>query len=141
VDYDSQPEPIKVQPMTENTKVVLDFIAAWKRQDLDEIMGFFTEDCFYHNIPVEPIEGIAAVRATLAGFSGMATAIEWLTHQVAETQAGVVLTERTDRFEIGGKWVEIPVMGAFELRDGKITRWRDYFDMAQFQNQLPQGGA
>ena len=48
-----------------------------------------------------------------------------------------MLTERTDRFLVGEKWIEIPVMGTFDLRDGKICGWRDYFDMAQFQSQLP----
>ena len=27
-------------------------------------------------------------------------------------------------------------MGSFVLRGDKITEWRDYFDMAQFQSQL-----
>jgi limonene-1,2-epoxide hydrolase len=26
----------------------------------------------------------------------------------------------------------LPVMGIFEVHAGKITAWRDYFDMAQF---------
>jgi len=48
-----------------------------------------------------------------------------------------VLTERIDRFTIGGKRVELPVMGAFEVAsDGKICAWRDYFDMQQFMKQL-----
>jgi hypothetical protein len=32
--------------------------------------------------------------------------------------------------------VEIPVMGTFEIRDGKIAVWRDYFDL----NQLFESG-
>jgi limonene-1,2-epoxide hydrolase len=88
-------------------------------------------------MPIEPARGIEATRAMLKGFSSMAREVEWILHQIAETPAGVVLTERTDRFEIGGRWVELPVMGSFELRDGKITAWRDYFDLAQFQRQLP----
>jgi limonene-1,2-epoxide hydrolase len=28
-------------------------------------------------------------------------------------------------------------MGAFELEDGKIRAWRDYFDLAQFTKQMP----
>ena len=32
---------------------------------------------------------------------------------------------------IGGRWVELPVMGS----------WRDYFELAQFQKQLPGGGS
>lgn len=57
-------------------------------------------------------------------------------HHLAETPDGVVLTERTDRFLVRGKWIELPVMGAFRVRDGRIAEWRDYFDMKQFQDQL-----
>ena len=42
----------------------------------------------------------------------------------------IVLTERVDVFEMGDKAVSLPVMGTFEVRDGKIAAWRDYFDMA-----------
>ena len=125
--------------MSENLERVRAFIAAWGRNDLDEIMGFFAEDCVYHNMPIEPVRGLDATRTMLKGFSSMATRVEWVLHQIAETEAGVVLTERTDRFEIGGRWVELPVMGSFELAGGRITAWRDYFDLAQFQKQLPGG--
>jgi limonene-1,2-epoxide hydrolase len=47
----------------------------------------------------------------------------------------VVLTERIDTFEMGGKDVVLPVMGVFEVRDGKIAAWRDYFDMATWTKQ------
>jgi limonene-1,2-epoxide hydrolase len=43
---------------------------------------------------------------------------------------GTVLNEREDRFEIHGRWVTLPVAGIFEIRDGRITLWRDYFDKA-----------
>ena len=123
--------------MSERTATVRRFIDAWKHRDLDRIMGFFTDDCVYHNIPVDPVQGTVAIRGVIQGFAGMATAIEWELHQIAETEGGVVLTERTDRFEIGGRWVALPVMGAFELEDGKIRAWRDYFDLAQFTKQMP----
>lgn len=38
------------------------------------------------------------------------------------------MTERTDRFE-PGSWVDLPVMGVFEVHDGGINLWRDYFDL------------
>jgi limonene-1,2-epoxide hydrolase len=117
-----------------NLEIVRSFIAAWSRNDLDEIMSYFAADCVYHNMPVEPARGSEATRAMIKGFSSMATKVEWVLHQIAESEAGVVLT---DRFEIGGRWVELPVMGSFELRGGKIVAWRDYFDLAQFQRQLP----
>jgi limonene-1,2-epoxide hydrolase len=124
--------------MSENTKRVRDFVAAWKRNQLDELMAFLAPDCVYHNIPLPAVKGAEAVRAALASFSTQASEVEWVLHQIAENERGVVLTERTDRFKIGGKWVELPVMGAFELRNGLICGWRDYFDLQQFTQQLPQ---
>ena len=127
--------------MSDTTELVLSFIDAWSRRDLDELMGYFAPDAVYHNIPVAPVTGTDAIRATIQGFAGGADAIEWVVHEVAETRDGVVLTERTDRFEMGGKWIELPVMGTFEIRDGKIAAWRDYFDMNQFTSQLPGADA
>ncbi len=124
--------------MSENTRIVKDFIAAWNANDVSRVLEFFDRDAVYHNIPVAPVQGIDAIRGVIEGFAGPATAIDWKLHRVAEAEDGVVLTERSDRFEIGGKWIELPVMGSFELRGGRITAWRDYFDLAQFTKQLPQ---
>jgi limonene-1,2-epoxide hydrolase len=124
--------------LSPNAALVRDFIAAWGRADLDAIMAYFAEDCVYHNMPLDPVRGPEAIRGVIQGFAGMASEIDWITHHLAESDAGVVLTERTDRFHIAGRWIELPVMGAFEIRDGKISAWRDYFDLAQFQRQLPK---
>ena len=47
----------------------------------------------------------------------------------------VVLVERIDELhsQTGEPMVEaMPVMGAFEVRDGLISAWRDYFDPTPF---------
>jgi limonene-1,2-epoxide hydrolase len=120
-----------------NLSTVRSFVEAWSRKDLDELMSYFAPDCVYHNMPLEPVRGLEATRVLIQSFVGMASKVEFVLHQIAEAREGVVLTERTDRFEIGGRWVELPVMGSFELGGGKIRAWRDYFDLAQFQRQLP----
>ena len=51
---------------------------------------------------------------------------------------GTVLTERHDVFTFANGEIDLPVMGTFEVADGKITAWRDYFDMNQFMSQMPQ---
>jgi limonene-1,2-epoxide hydrolase len=127
--------------MSENLRVVREFIAAWNANDLERVMAFFAPDCVYHNMPVAPVQGSAAIRGVIQGFAGSATAIDWRLHRAAESDDGTVLTERTDRFEIGGKWIELPVMGAFSVRAGRITAWRDYFDLQQFVRQLPSAGS
>lgn len=123
--------------MSQNTQIIVDFVAAWNRKDVDAVMSFFTDDCVYHNIPMAPVQGTDAIRGVIDGFSGMASEINWELHQVAENASGVVLTERTDKFLIGEKWIALPVMGSFDFQGDKISAWRDYFDMAQFQSQLP----
>ncbi|MCU0669508.1 MAG: nuclear transport factor 2 family protein [Myxococcota bacterium] len=122
--------------MSANAALVRDLIDAFNANDVDRVLGFFAADAVYHNMPVQPVTGTAAIRAVLVGFMGMASEIDWVLRNLAETQEGVVLTERLDRFLVRGRWIELPVMGAFEVRDGRITAWRDYFDMKQFQDQL-----
>ena len=66
--------------------------------------------------------------------------MDWVVHhqveQVDGPGTGTVMNERTDRFEMGGRWIELPVAGLFTVQDGKITLWRDYFDDATFRQQL-----
>jgi len=120
-----------------NVDIVRDFIDTWSTRDIDRVMAFFDEDAVYHNMPLDPVSGRDAIRAVIEGFAGPASAIEWVLVAIAQDETGRVLTERLDRFEIGGRWVELPVMGSFALRDGRIAQWRDYFDLAQFTSQMP----
>ena len=48
----------------------------------------------------------------------------------------LVLNERTDRFGKGDQWADLPVAGVFEVHDGKITLWRDYFDLTTMMTEL-----
>ena len=122
--------------MSENQKTIRAFIDAFNTNDLEAVLAYFDEAAVYHNIPVAPVTGTEAIRGVLQGFMGMSKEIDWVLHEIAESESGAVLTERTDRFLIGEKWVELRVMGSFVLRGDKIAEWRDYFDMAQFQSQL-----
>ncbi len=79
------------------------------------------------------------IRKTIESFVGMAEAIEFRVHHQGESPKGTVLNERTDRFKIGGRWVEAGVMGVFEFEGDKIKAWRDYFDMAQFTKAMTGG--
>jgi len=119
-----------------NKTIVLDFIRAWESLDVDAVVGYFAPDAIYHNMPMEPLVGVADIRAFVAPFLAGASRAEWQVHHIAETRTGVVLTERTDGFLVGGQWVRIRVMGSFELSDGRITAWRDYFDLEQFNAQM-----
>ena len=117
-------------------KTVRDFCNAVTSCKSSEVIGFFTADAVYHNIPVEPVRGKDAILATLAQFLDISSDAEFEIVALA-VSGNKVLTERVDRFTINGKRIELPVMGTFEVAaDGKISAWRDYFDMQQFMKQM-----
>ena len=119
-------------------EVVRDFCAAASTRDPAVLRAFVSDDVVYHNIPMEPAEGIDATMAVIDMFLGMCDALEFELHHVA-SDGTTVLTERTDIFTIKGKSAPLPVMGAFQVVDGKITAWRDYFDMAQVTAMFEAG--
>jgi limonene-1,2-epoxide hydrolase len=120
----------------EHVEIVRRFCDAWSDLDLDALMAFFTDDAVYHNIPIAPVAGRAAIRATIESFTGGAERIEFRL-LAAAANGPLVFTERVDVFTLPGVTVELPVAGVFELRDGLIAAWRDYFDLNQFTSQLP----
>ncbi len=120
-----------------NTKTVLEFIEACCQKDVEKIISFFDESTIYHNLPLEPVVGAAAICEVVQPFYDLTSEMQWVVKQVAETSSGVVLTERLDRFLINECWVELPVMGCFEVDGDKIIAWRDYFDLTQLRDRLP----
>jgi limonene-1,2-epoxide hydrolase len=121
-----------------NTDLVASFCAAWSNRNVDEILDYFTEDAVYHNMPVAPLQGKTAIKNILNTIVAPCSWIEWETLNILE-QGDVVFTERVDRFEMGGKKIELPVAGVFEIAGGKIKAWRDYFDMAAWTRQTAGG--
>ncbi len=117
-----------------NTEIVEAFIDGWNRMDWDAIDDLMAPDIFYHNIPMEPLEGRAAASAFIRGMDPVS--VHWELLSIAEN-GNKVLTERVDNFELAnGKKLSVPIMGTFEIENGKIQAWRDYFDLATFTSQM-----
>jgi limonene-1,2-epoxide hydrolase len=120
-------------------EVVRRFCAAWSDNvETTELASFFTDDAVYHNIPLAPVTGRGAIANTIASFIRPgAPGIEAIEFRVINIAADgpVVMTERLDVFKLPDKSFELPVMGTFEVSDGKIRAWRDYFDMNQFTSR------
>jgi len=121
-------------------EVVRRFCAAWSDHiGAVELAAFFTDDAVYHNIPLPPVTGREAIAKNIASFIRPgAPGIEGIQFHVIHIAANgpVVMTERVDAFKLPDKSFELPVMGIFEIRDGKIKAWRDYFDMQQFTSRM-----
>jgi limonene-1,2-epoxide hydrolase len=113
-------------------ELVTSFCAQWGTGDYDSLLEYFAADAVYHNIPMEPLQGVEEIKGFLESFSAMAQSIDFVIHRQV-VSGNVVMNERTDTLRMhDGTAVNLPVMGTFEIEDGKIAAWRDYFDMGQF---------
>jgi limonene-1,2-epoxide hydrolase len=122
--------------MSDAIELVQAFCDAWgKGADHDTLLSYFAPDAVYHNIPVDPVVGVEAIRATMEMFTSGVERIEFRVRNIA-ADGDTVLTERLDVFVLPHVTIELPVMGTFEVRDGKIAAWRDYFDLNQYMSKL-----
>ena len=124
------------------TELVSRFCAAWSQNRATaELAAFFVDDAVYHNIPLAPITGREAIATTIDSFIRPgAPGIEGIEFRVVNIAANgsIVMTERVDVFRLPDKSFELPVMGTFEVNEGKISVWRDYFDMNQFTSRMEE---
>ena len=119
----------------DNEQIVREFIQAWSRLDPEEISSYFTADGVYHNMPTGPVAGRENVNKMIAGFIRTWTATQWEIIHVASA-GDVVFAERIDRTQAGDKTVDLPCTGVFEMQDGKIKVWRDYFDLGTYAKAM-----
>ena len=115
----------------DNERIIREFIGAWSRLDAAELAGYFAEDGVYHNMPARPVAGRENIERMIAGFIASWTHTEWEVLNLVSV-GDLVIAERLDRTQAGEKGVDLPCAGVFELEDGKIKVWRDYFDMATY---------
>jgi len=109
-------------------EIVNTFMTRITAMDLDGALELVADDVEYDNVPMGKVHGPSGIRGVFAQLDGTVDKMEWIIHrQVAS--GDLVLNERTDRFGRGDKWADLPVAGIFEVHDGRITLWRDYFDM------------
>ncbi len=115
------------------------FMAAWPTGDAATLGRFFSEDAEYCNGPLEPVHGREAIVADLAQMMmNLGGEVEAdIRHLLSD--GAVVVTERVDYVRLGGKTAGLKIAGLFEVDDGVITGWRDYFDPKDFGAQLSTG--
>jgi limonene-1,2-epoxide hydrolase len=113
------------------------FFAHWSANRIEEALAMLADDVLYDNVPLPDITGRENVRKFHADFGiGTTFKADWQVTEIAAS-GNVVLNERIDIFthESGGR-ITLPVMGTITVENGKITVWRDYFDLGNFERQL-----
>ncbi|MED5816153.1 limonene-1,2-epoxide hydrolase family protein [Mycolicibacterium sp. 050232] len=105
-------------------------LESWSALDVEQIVAHFALDAVWVAQTTLTLRGINEIRAAVIEWVARITSAELRLVNIA-TNGDVVLTERVDAFTFtDGKEIALPVMGAFEVADGKITVWRDYYDPA-----------
>jgi len=122
--------------MASSGDIVDAFIGAYVRRDADAALKLVTDDFVFEHVPMPEstiVRGKDQLRKRIAGAIAAAERIEWkIVHQV--DGGDVVLNERIDDFffpegMFAQTHTSTRVAGVFELRDGKIAAWRDYYDL------------
>lgn len=116
------------------TETVQAFLAALERLDADAALALVDDAIVYENVSLPPVRGRAAFEKTMRLMEKNFDRFEVRMHAIAEN-GGTVLTERVDVLEFFGIRIEPWVCGTFEVRDGRIVLWRDYFDWMQMTRQ------
>lgn len=102
-----------------------------EERDAEALRPLIADDAVYQNVGMPASSGVDAIVENMAAqFSMFPDAYAFEIVNMASDGA-VVLTERLDYIQApDGSKPAVPVMGTFVVRDGKITRWTDYFDVS-----------
>ena len=110
-------------------EIVTQFIEKMVAHDADGAVSLMSDEVFVHNMPIEPTRSKEEWKQRMLAYdSSEGFKIEML--NIVGDGMGNVLTERVDSFRRKGAWIDIPIMGAFTIKDGLIVSWREYFDLA-----------
>jgi len=126
--------------MADQEMIVRTFLAAWSDGDARKLADYFTEDAVFQMMPRDAVRGREPIHEDFKAQLAWVTDCDFEITTVASA-GHTVFTERIDRMKVAGARVELPVVGVFEVNDaGKLTAWRDYFDMNAVMTQLSAAG-
>jgi limonene-1,2-epoxide hydrolase len=122
-------------------RIVLDFVhgAYGERMDVDAMTALMAEDFVWQlNVPLSPvISGRDAARAELERHNQMSTGmVDGSEIRTIVSNDDTVVVERVDVNVVFGKQVRFQVTAIFEVRDGAIACWREYWDSVDAAQQL-----
>nr|WP_230595615.1 limonene-1,2-epoxide hydrolase family protein [Rhodococcus sp. 15-649-1-2] len=127
--------------MIETTKaneVVEGMFDALRNRDVERVVDRLDDAVVWHNVGLPRVRGKRRVGKFMRLLAKPQYGFDVTIHNIA-SDGDTVLTERTDVLIWRRLRIEFWVCGTFELRDGKILVWRDYFDNVDFLEGLIKG--
>jgi limonene-1,2-epoxide hydrolase len=123
----SMTDPTQTSPETvENIRTVEGFLNALQDEDFEAADAALDDNLVYENVGMPTIHGRHRAMTLFRRMEGRMR-FEVKIHRIAADGAAV-LTERSDAIIFGPLRLQFWVCGVFEVHDGRITLWRDYFD-------------
>ncbi len=119
-------------------RVVERFMEFLRRGDLDEAVELLAVDVCYENVGLPTVNGRERVRRLFGRAYGAGAGFDVVIHTIC-ADGPSVLTERTDFLTFRKLHIQLWVCGRFDVRDGQIVLWRDYFDFLNFNTALLRG--
>lgn len=119
---------------------VREFLAVLEDLDVDRLITYVHPDIVFENVSLPTVRGAVAVERVMRQTQRLVSRVELRIHNLAADGA-IVLTERTDVVEIGLFRAEFWVCSTFEVRDGRIVRWRERFDWGNLLLAGAEGAA
>jgi limonene-1,2-epoxide hydrolase len=128
------------QPGVDSSSVLVveRFMECLRHGDLDEAVGLLAVDARYENVGLPTVHGRERVRRLFGRGYEDGAGFDVVIHTICADGASV-LTERTDILKFRQLHVQLWVCGRFDVRDGQIVLWRDYFDFLDFSKGLLRG--
>lgn len=132
-------EQISLSTDIDNAHTVEVMLSGLQNQDFDAVAAALDERLVYQNVGFPTIRGRNRAMKLFRGMEGR-LGFEVKIHRIA-VNGSSVLTERTDVLAFGPVRLQFWVCGVFEVSAGRITLWRDYFDMWDVTKALLRGVA
>jgi limonene-1,2-epoxide hydrolase len=120
----------RVTSDVDNARTVETFFYALQDEDFDKADSTLADDIVWQNVGWPTLRGRERIMKIFRRGQGRA-GFEVKIHRIA-AEGNAVLTERTDALIFGPLRLQFWVCGVFEVHGGRITLWRDYFDMLDF---------
>ena len=117
----------ELQSDVDKARTVETFLYALQNEDYDSVDSAMADNLVWQNVGFSTVRGRHRVVKVLRRMEGR-LGFEVKIHRIA-AEGATVLTERTDAFVIGPLRLQFWVCGVFEVHGGRITLWRDYFDV------------
>jgi limonene-1,2-epoxide hydrolase len=108
-------------------EVVSAFLNALAEGDAETATALVADDLVYENVSLPTIRGKHRFAKGLQDFNRRGIGFDVRIHRITQ-DGSTVMTERTDALSFRRFHQQFWVCGVFEVIDGVITLWRDYFD-------------